>query len=652
MPRPVAFALVLLLAFFQTAAAADRLERQRSLFQETRETIRDGGAVDMDHVRQRLQGYPLLPYLEYAYLLKETSSLDPADVEDFLDAYGHMPMARGFRGQWLHELGAREDWQRFHAVHRGGGSATLRCYGLQARKSLHGVDDPWLRDARDLWQVGHSQPSACDPVFSELYDRNALSADQRWERITRAMVAGNAGLARALRERLDDKDQEWLDAWLILNRNPAAALEDPDFDLESRRGRQLLRFGLRVLARQDRDAADDFLARYTEDGVLAHETTLGLQREIALRAAYSRADDAQARLDGLPDAAVNDDVRVWAARIAVGEENWPRVVSAVWALPNDARDSSEWQYWRAHALWHTGARDRAEDLFADLAQRRNYYGFLAADAIGAPYAMNASEPAADQEQQNELAWRPGMQRARELLQVGMFSEARREWETVLAGTDNDTRAQAAMLAHDWGWYDRAIHNANRAGLHNAMDLRFPAAYRDVLEPAARDAGVDPSLVFAVARKESAFSPDARSRVGALGLLQVMPETGRRVASDLGLSSPGASDLLDPAINARLGATYLSQMLERFDGNVILAAAAYNAGPSRAEDWAERHSGQPAAVWIENITFGETRDYVKSVLAFRAVFDWQLRGEPRRLAALMPVMPGDQVGHELALHDGD
>lgn len=649
MPRSLVLVLVSVLFLIQTAAASDRLENQRDLFRNAHERIGLGLSVDMEELREQLKGYPLLPYLIYADLVRDTSDLTADEVEAFLDDYGDLPMARSFRGQWLHELGARQDWETYQAFHRGGGSATLRCYGLRARKATEGVDEDWLRDARALWLVGHSQPSACDAVFSELYDRDALTAEQRWERITRAMYNGNAGLARALRSRLDEEDQQWLDHWLSLNRDPAGALADADFDVESRRGRQLARFGVRLLARSDRDSAAEQLERYVARGDLPREMGLELAREIALRAAYSRDDSALDLLEQLPEAAINDTVREWRARIAVGQQNWPRVVDAVWDLPSDEREQSEWRYWRAHALWMTGARERAEELLEPLARTRNYYGFLAADALGKPYAMNDAALEHDADRQAALASRPEMLRARELREVGLIAEARQEWESALAGADTETRAQAAMLALGWGWYDRAIHNANRAGLHNALALRFPAGYSDVLEPAAAAADVDPALLYAVARKESAFSPDARSRVGARGLLQVMPETGRRVADGLGVSDPAGIDLYEPAVNARLGATYLAQMLERFDGNVILTAAAYNAGPERAARWLEDNPGQPAAVWIENITFGETRDYVKSVLAFRAVFDSQLSGEPRRLAGVMPVMPGEEAA-ELVLRD--
>ncbi|MDN3516999.1 transglycosylase SLT domain-containing protein [Aquisalimonas lutea] len=648
MPRALAMVLVAFLALGQNAAADDRLANQRELFRDARDRIAQGRAMDIDALEQRLSGYPLTAYLQHDYLLRAPGRLDAGRARAFLDAHGGSPVGQRFRYRWLHELGRRADWQEFLHFYRGGGGATLQCYALQARRAARGVDDRWLARARELWLVGQSQPRACDPVFAELYQRDVLTREQRWERITRSMHAGNADLALALRRRLHPDDRPWLDHWLAVARDPATALEQPEFAADTRRGRQLVRFGLQRLARSDRDAARSLLAAWAERGVLSDGARTALRREIALRSAYSRDEDALERLQALPQEAVNDEVREWRARAAVRQQDWEAALAAIADLAGTQRQTGEWRYWQAQALWRTGERERARDAFRELAGERHYYGFLAADAIGRSYAMNPRQPEAEPEKQARLADRPGLRRARELLRVGMISRARREWITALAGDDADTRAQAAMLARDWGWYDRAIRGANGAGLHDALGLRFPAGFRETLTAAAEAEGLDPALVFAVARKESAFSPDARSRAGALGLLQVMPATGRRVARDLGLSLPSAADLLDPATNARLGAAYLRQMLERFDGNVILAAAAYNAGPRRAQQWAEDNAGQPAAVWIENITYGETRDYVKSVLAFRAVFDWQLHGESRRLAGLMPAMPG---GGELAMGGG-
>ena len=636
-----------------TACAGETVDvndEQRERFLAAYERLENRQPVDVGLQQRALAGYPLAPYLTYRDLLNRISRADPAEVRAFLDQHDDLPVTGLLTGRWLNSLGRRADWETFLEFDDGRGGSQATCYRLRARRHVDGVDDAWLDEARELWTVGHSQPEACDPVFAELYERGALGAERRWRRIELIMGAGNPRLARAIRHRLGEEEQRWLSHWLRLSERPAAVLRDPGFDTTVGRGRTLALDGFQRLARADRDAALRLLARYEDEQRLATEDIHGVRREIALRAAYSREPRALALLESLPTGVVDEQVREWRARVSVGQQNWPAVVRAVEAMPAAEQGQSEWRYWLAHALREAGEMVRAEALLTELAGERHYYGFLAADTLGRPYTMNHEPAPLDRARKAELGSRPGIVRAREWLRLGYTTEARREWHAALADAGNDDWGQAAQLAMSWGWYDRVVHAANRAGLHNALELRFPLAYRDSVESDARAAGVDPALVFALIRKESAFNPEARSPVGALGLMQVMPGTGREVARRHGMGSPSPGQLLSPDTNLRLGNLFLAEMLERFEGNMILAGAAYNAGPNRTDGWKADNAGQPAAVWIENITYGETRDYVKSLLAFRAVFDWQLRGEPRSLAAVMHTMPGVPAGLDVALHD--
>ncbi|MCK8516557.1 transglycosylase SLT domain-containing protein [Methylonatrum kenyense] len=642
--RLVLFALMLLLlqpAMAGTALAAEP-HAERSLFIATWDRLGRGNRdVDLDQVLQRLGDYPLAPYLEWRALRQGLPDASGEDVRRFVERHPNLAVTPLLQRQWLNHLGQERRWAGFLAHWDGQGGTTMDCYRLRALRMEQGVDQDWVEEAVALWTVGHSQPDACDAVFDVLYDRELLSREQRWERIRLIMARDDRQLARALRPRIDRRDRDWLDDWLRLAGNPERRLRDPHFDTKSDRGRELIADGIRRLAIRERDVARELLDRFRERQVLDRETGLDLQRQIALRAAWSRDGEAAELLAGLPAEAVNNDVYEWSARIAVGQQQWERVLRLTSMMPGELAGTGEWRYWRGEALARNGRREEAEGLLEELARERSYYGFLAADRLELPYAMNDATAAPDQERQQALSERIEFLRARELRAVNLETEARREW---LAGIDRMNSAedlfQAAAMAIDWNWYDRAVFTANRAGLNDAVRLRFPIAWRQDFQRSAEAEGLDLALIYAISRKESAFIADARSHAGALGLMQVMPGTARQTAAGLGLPSPSDRDLREPTANLRLGANYLAEMLDRFDGNLIMASAAYNAGPNRVDGWVRDNAGQPAAVWIENITFGETRDYVKSILAFRAVYDWQLNGEPRRLRDVMPErMPG-------------
>ena len=164
-----------------------------------------------------------------------------------------------------------------------------------------------------------------------------------------------------------------------------------------------------------------------------------------------------------------------------------------------------------------------------------------------------------------------------------------------------------------------------------LELRYPLPHRESFELYTSDAKIRESWAYGVARSESLFMRDIRSSAGAVGLMQVMPATGRKVAKAISLPYSGLATLTNPVSNIRLGTSYLGQMAKRYSGNQVLATAAYNAGPHRVDRWLPENGSLDARVWIENIPFTETRKYVKRVLAAQAIFHWRMTGEMRRLS---------------------
>lgn len=639
--RLLAISLCLPMFASVSAAAAVEDDARGRLFLEAREQIWRGEAVDIASATAKLGDYVLAPYLEYLYLERHLKRVDSGRVASFLHDNPDLPVAGLLRDSYLRHLGRRARWRDFIELYRPTADAELRCYKLRAEKTLDGIDSVWLNTARELWLVGRSQPDACDPVFAELYQRDAISADQVWERITLLIEAGNDRLAERFRAHLDPARREWLGYWLAAHRKPRAVLRRPEFPLVGPFAAHVITHALHRLGRAEPDTAFEFLEEYGRGDLLTASQKAKLARYIALRAAYSQDPRALAWLDDLPAEVVTDEVREWTARMALRNQDWPRLVVAIASLPADAQKDPQWRYWRAHSLAAIGRNEDAQRLFASIATERNYYGFLAADRLQLPYNLNHVPTAVNQESLAAIASDPGINRAKEFYRLGLGSDARREWYAAMSRFDRSQQGQAAVLALEWGWYDRAVITANKAGLEDDLSLRFPTPYRDRVDHYSRLNHLEPHVTYAIVRKESAFRADAVSPVGALGLMQVMPQTGKQVARRLKVRSPSRSALLDVDTNLKLGGAYLRAMLDQYDGNLVLAAAAYNAGPHRVADWLDRNAGLPPAVWIEAISFYETRDYVKSILAFAAVFESRLNGTSGRLSKyLMPF--GHQV----------
>ncbi|MBT8087758.1 MAG: transglycosylase SLT domain-containing protein, partial [Gammaproteobacteria bacterium] len=208
---------------------------------------------------------------------------------------------------------------------------------------------------------------------------------------------------------------------------------------------------------------------------------------------------------------------------------------------------------------------------------------------------------------------------------------------------SDDKQQAAILAHRWGWHSRAIATAASLGEYDDLMIRYPLPHQQSFEQFSSAARISPTWAYGIARSESLFMRDVRSSAGAIGLMQLMPSTGRAVARKIRLPYSGLRTLTDPDSNIRLGTSYLGQMAERYSGNPVLATAAYNAGPHRVDRWLPENGSEDARVWIENIPFNETRKYVKRVLAAQTIFDWRISGQVRRLSdSLSVVRAADDV----------
>jgi soluble lytic murein transglycosylase len=333
----------------------------------------------------------------------------------------------------------------------------------------------------------------------------------------------------------------------------------------------------------------------------------------------------------LSAAAQNDEVSRWRARTSLRQENWQNLLRDISQMSLEERGSEEWIYWYNIALRRQGQTDAANAALTELAGERSYYGFLAADEMKLKYALTDVEYAVDQTLIEQLELQPDVIRARELFMVGLDSRGRSEWDRAVASLEPDEKVQAAKLASRWGWHSRAISTLASVGQYDDLVLRYPLPYHATFEQHAASASIPSQWAYSIARSESLFMRDVRSSAGAIGLMQLMPATGKEVAESISLPYSGIDTLTDPQSNIRLGTSYLGQMAQRYSGNRVLATAAYNAGPHRVDRWLPISGKQDARIWIENIPFNETRKYVRRVMAAETIFHWRMTGQVRRLS---------------------
>jgi len=258
----------------------------------------------------------------------------------------------------------------------------------------------------------------------------------------------------------------------------------------------------------------------------------------------------------------------------------------------------------------------SDSAWANLAQSRSFHGFLAADRVGSAYALNEVSRQEGLPAVDELT-RLGVRRAQELLALGDSREAKEQWRHTLNQLLPGRRSTLGDIALSRGWFDLATDSANAASDWDRLDLRFPVRYWSTFQRVAEETDQEPYSLLAIARRESGLFALARSKVGARGLMQVMPATARSVAKARGETFRGASSLYQPEVNITLGSTYYAQLMARYEGNRIKALAAYNAGPSRVTRWSD--GAMSVDQWVDSIPFSETREYVQAVLAYDVIY---------------------------------
>jgi soluble lytic murein transglycosylase len=309
-------------------------------------------------------------------------------------------------------------------------------------------------------------------------------------------------------------------------------------------------------------------------------------------------------------------------RNQVAESHWSALLDGLQWLSPERRSSDTWRYWAARAMSASGDREAAGAIFTELAGNRSFHGYLSAQRMGEHYQLAAEQPRID-------PWQPALHahkvlaRMRELALLNRWPEARAEWLFLVDTMDRAERERAMHYALEQEWFDLSIATSIRAGAWDDIAARFPLAFEELLSELASREGVTTSELQAIARRESAMYPAAESGAGALGLMQVMPGTGKQVAGQLKLPWKRAK-LLVSEYNARIASHYYRQLLDRFDDNRAMALAGYNAGPHRVDRW---RTAMPADQWIESLPFKETRDYVQAVLAYTVIYDLQSGRKP-------------------------
>ncbi len=618
----ICLSLFLSVITLETTQAAS-LQQQRQLYDEAKRALAKGDSGPYRRHASALRDYPLEPYLAYDDLTARLKTASNDEVEKFLAEHGDLPQASWMKLRWLRLLAARGDWRPFVAHYDPKMNFTeLDClYGQY--QLISGQKEQGYATAEKLWLVGKSQHNACDALFERWDDAGQLTEALRWKRAKLAVENGNYGLAKFLVKSLPTLNAQG-ELLLDVAQKPKLLSQPERFSPATETMGDVVSIGLRRLARANPEQALGLLDSYARRMSFSAEEKVSIARQIGLTLA-KRFDPRALKVMAEYDPELRDDtVSEWRARLLLRMGRWDDVYALTQRFPEELANTNRWRYWKARSLELAKPKDeRAVQLYQPVAGERDFYGFLSADRIQAPYKLNHQPLALDPKLIQKVRNTAGIRRAMEFHARGQIVDGRREWYHVSRLFSRDELVAQARLAYEMEWYFPAIRTISQAKYWDDLDIRFPMAHRSSLVNAAKAREIHPSWVFAITRQESAFMADARSHVGATGLMQLMPATAKETAKRFGIPLSSPQQVLNPNINIQLGAAYLSQIYGQFNGNRVLASAAYNAGPGRVRQWLKNADHLPFDVWVENIPFDETRQYVQNVLTYSVIYGQKL-----------------------------
>ena len=571
-----------------------------------------------------LGAYPA--YWHLRQQLHNTTRPVPSDqLWQFLREYDDEYLAERLKGDWAIAAARTGDFKLINTLNPADlGNSQVRCASAYG---MHMTQQP-LDTERLMSQF---RPGAsCWTLLDQLWVDEAISFNEVRDLMRAALEQGNLNNARRIAAVLFDAKQ--MQAYTALMKSPRTWL-NTNPSLNSPAEIELATIALSRLARENNRATQ---AQYIEQNwvnKLPASQMDWVWGQFGLISALRVENDAARWYRQSGNSPKSDYNHAWEVRAELRQYpiNWQQVEKAITKM--SARQAAEpvWVYWKGRALDALGHKEQAQAAFESITSDLNFYGQLANEELGRTIPLPPKPVAVAQAEMQEVQNNPALLRALELFKLGWRPEATPEWGYALRGMSDRQLRAAAELARNNHVYDRVVNTSLLTKDEVDFSQRFVAPFEGGVTEKARLIGLDPAWVYGLIRQESRFMTDARSGVGASGLMQLMPATAKWTANKIGMKDFKPSMVNDFEVNTVLGTNYLNMVLQQLNGSEVLASAGYNAGPKRPLNWRSRLQGPvEGAVFAETIPFTETRLYVKNVLSNATYYSMVFSGQPQSL----------------------
>ena len=605
----------------------------------------------------QVRGHALEPWGAYWELRARLDSASPSEIQNFFTRFAATYQEDRLRNDWLLMLGKNRDWATFSAEipnFRMNDDREVRCYAIAAEQVLAGVDLS-VKLKRE-WYAQKEADDGCSFAASRLYAAKQLTDADIWRKARLAMELNRPRAARQAAEMVQPEAAAALDEIVS---NPSRYLSKR-VTAGGKVGREEVVLALIRLAASDADLAASVLENHWSVHLLPEQRSWAWG-VIGKQMAQRLSNSAMESFVKAKDSELNDDLLGWKVRAALRQSQWKVVLGATQAMSESAQQESTWAYWRARALLKLAKNDtdraEAKRLLESIASVRGFYEQLALEELGQRINTPPRPSALTADEKDAARNNTGLSRSLYAIRAGLRSEGVREWNysTNLHQSggmgDRELLAAADLACLNEVW-DRCINTSERTKSVIDFEQRFPMPHKNAVLLRTSQIGLDPAYVYGLIRQESRFIMDARSGVGASGLMQVMPPTAKWTAKKIGMTDFQPHHITNRDTNIAIGTGYLKLVLDDFAGSMPMAAAAYNAGPSRPRSWRGQSGGpvMEAAIWAENVPFAETRDYVKKVLSNTTNYAALISGQPQSLKTRLGMVGPREGGQLMANQD--
>ncbi len=586
-----------------------------------------------------LGDYEIPSYVDYYQLKTRIRSASGTEVRAFITKYQGSAIADRLRNDWLLVLGYRSEWQTFDEQYPQfvvADDNQLRCYSLLSKAVRK---QKVAAEARVLLTAPRDYGAGCYSLVTYLAEQGQFTVDDLWGQLRMASESAAMPIALRMAKLLDVSEKDITQAIdkpaKLLKKAPAAGRE----------AHELYLIALGRLARTDPDEAADNLSKYSAK-FTETERAQGWAH-IALQSALKLKPEALGYWHRAEAASLTQDAYQWRVRTALREGDWPLVKLAINAMPAELKNDPAWVYWLGRALVNEGRNAEGQALYSRIADQFHFYGQLALEELGQKIGVPITAKPVSAEELAPMVNNANLQRALKFYAMNLRFEGTREWNWELRKMNERQHLVVAELARQNNMLDRMVSTSDRTKGELDFSQRFPTPFNDRMYKTTQELGVDMAWVYGLIRQESRFIMNAKSHVGASGLMQLMPATARYVAKKIGLGSFVPEQVNDIETNIVLGTNYLNMVLTDLGGSQALASAAYNAGPGRPRAWRSALTRPvEGAIFAESIPFTETRGYVKNVLSnatyYAAIFEKKPQSLKARLGMVIPkgMLPAD------------